>query len=228
MNTKSQFQVTMINLLRSAKGLRARRMKAFLDLVKPPKDAKIIDLGGTAAVWELVKDCNFEITLVNLPSNQDSTDHSNCRLVYADACDLRGLFKDKSFDVVFSNSVIEHVGDALRQQAFSREVYRLADAYWIQTPDPLFPIEAHTGVPFYWQRSEQSRQKLLHQWEENLPVWANMVRETRAISRKQLQQLFPDSAFYTERVLGLPKSVAAYRPCAIQSSKRQLAEKTLL
>src|ERR1019366_4814761 len=34
-------------------------------------------------------------------------------------------FRDEAFDVVFSNSVIEHVGDAPAQRRFAREVARV-------------------------------------------------------------------------------------------------------
>ena len=75
------------------------------------------------------------------------------------AGDGRALpFRDEAFDVVFSNSVIEHVGDAASQRRFAREVARVGRAYWVQTPNRWFPVEQHLLTPLVhwlpksWQR----------------------------------------------------------------------------
>jgi 2-polyprenyl-3-methyl-5-hydroxy-6-metoxy-1,4-benzoquinol methylase len=54
----------------------------------------------------------------------------------------------RSFDIVFSNSVIEHVGDAESQQQFAHEIARVGRAYWVQTPNRRFPVEPHLLTPF--------------------------------------------------------------------------------
>ena len=68
------------------------------------------------------------------------------------AGDGRSLpFRDGSFDVVFSNSVIEHVGDAASQRRFAREVARVGRAYWVETPNRWFPVEQHLLTPLvHW------------------------------------------------------------------------------
>lgn len=53
-------------------------------------------------------------------------------------------FPDKSFDVVWANAVIEHVGDRERQLLFLRETARTGKTAWITTPNRYFPIEVHT------------------------------------------------------------------------------------
>jgi len=60
------------------------------------------------------------------------------------------LNQDGEFDLVFSNSVIEHVGDFERMRQFVHEARRVAKSYWIQTPSKWFPIEPHCGMPFWW------------------------------------------------------------------------------
>ncbi|XQQ06793.1 MAG: class I SAM-dependent methyltransferase [Leptolyngbya sp. IPPAS B-1204] len=190
---------------------RTRRFKDFLELVKPPSGAKIIDLGGTPYMWELVPH-DFEVTLVNLPGTVRPHGYHQIRFIEADATNLKDVFSDQSFDVVFSNSVIEHVGDESKQADFAQEVYRLGKAYWVQTPSDRWPIEPHTGFPFYWQLPEFARQHLKRSWKKKLPVWTEMVEGTRVISRKQMQALFPDGKLYIERAFLLEKSYVIYRP----------------
>jgi SAM-dependent methyltransferase len=60
-------------------------------------------------------------------------------------------FADKSFDIVFSNAVIEHVGSKEAQQQFIRECLRVGRRVFITTPSRSFPVELHTMVPFvHW------------------------------------------------------------------------------
>jgi hypothetical protein len=193
---------------------RSSRMRAFLRLMNIPSGARIVDLGGSEMVWKLIEH-DFHVTLVNLPGfNPEITDPSRYTRIEHDACDVRGILEDNSFDVVFSNSTIEHVGDESRQADFAREARRLAPAYWIQTPSDKFPIEIHTGVPFYFKLSEKRRRKLLDKWHRTLPVWADMIEATRVLSRGRMQELFPDGQVYIERKFGLEKSYTFYRPCS--------------
>lgn len=67
--------------------------------------------------------------------------------------DARRLpFKDKSFDYIVSNAVIEHVGGIAGAQAMLAESTRVARrGYFHTTPNRRFPIEVHTRVPvLHW------------------------------------------------------------------------------
>lgn len=194
------------------KAWRQQRMSNFLSWVKPPQSGRILDLGGTPYVWELLVH-NFNVTLVNLPGTFTPTDSlDRLTFVEGDATDMSDLFEDKSFDVVFSNSVIEHVGDEAKQAAFAAEVRRLANSYWVQTPSENFPIEVHTGVPYYWKLPQSLRNYLHRSWEKKLPAWTQMVKETRVLSKTRMSQLFPDGEIYIERRYTFEKSYSAYRP----------------
>jgi hypothetical protein len=193
---------------------RTERMYQFLDRVRPPWDAKIIDLGGTPDLWQLVPH-EFDLTIVNL-----TVEHFNAalpprtRFVQGDVTDLTDLFEDKSFDVVFSNSVIEHVGDDDKQQAMADEVHRLADAYWVQTPSDRFPIEPHVGLPFYWHWPVALRRRLERRWQRRYVGWGEMVASTRVLSAQRMAELFPEASIYRETRLKLEKSYACYQPYA--------------
>jgi hypothetical protein len=192
---------------------RTQRFQGFLDLVKPPKRAKILDLGGSPWMWELIEH-EFDVTLVNLPNNTEQPYDMPKGYTYVegDATDLKQVFADQSFDVVFSNSVIEHVGDDVKQAAFAAETRRLGKAYWIQTPSDRFPIEVHTGVLFYWSLPEFVKTQLKKSWRKQNEGWTEMVESTRVLSRQHMKNLFPDAQFYVERKLMFEKSYAAYRP----------------
>lgn len=191
---------------------RLERMNQFLSLMNPPKKARILDLGGLPGMWQLVPN-DFEVTLLNLPGTFKTTDNNGkFTFVEGDGTDLSNIFANKSFDIVFSNSVIEHVGDEKKQAAFAAEVRRLGLGYWVQTPSPYFPVEAHSGVFFYWQLPQSVKEYLYSSWQNNLPDWTEMIRSTKVLSRRRMKELFPDSKFYTERKFFLEKSYAAYRP----------------
>jgi len=112
---------------------------------------------------------------------------------------------------VFSNSVIEHVGPEDKQEQFAREVVRLGKSYWVQTPSPWFPIEAHSGLPFYWFYPEQLRAWLLRKSQKKLPAWwTEYIATTRVLSRRRVTQLFPNARIRVEFLFGLPKSYVAY------------------
>ena len=187
-------------------------MKQFLALVKPPAGAKIIDLGGHLPMWQWF-DHDFDVTLVNLPGSYKSTGKfGQYTFMEGDATNLSENFADKSFDIVFSNSVIEHVGDESKQADFASEVMRLAKGYWVQTPSNYWPIEPHTGVVGYWLLPKFVQENLQKSWEKELPVWTEMVRSTTVLPKKRMRELFPDSKLYIERKFLLEKSYATYKP----------------
>ena len=191
---------------------RLERMKQFLALVKPPAGAKIIDLGGHLPMWQWF-DHDFDVTLVNLPGSYKSTGKfGQYTFMEGDATNLSENFADKSFDIVFSNSVIEHVGDESKQADFASEVMRLAKGYWVQTPSNYWSIEPHTGVVGYWLLPKFVQENLQKSWEKELPVWTEMVRSTTVLPKKRMRELFPDSKLYIERKFLLEKSYATYKP----------------
>jgi hypothetical protein len=197
-------------LLPYSKRARSKRMQLFAALIGVREGMRILDLGGQPMIWDSIDD-KLNLTIVNLPgiANQSVPSHHAIRYLEADACDLRNL-DEGPFDVVFSNSVIEHVGAADRRQAFAAEARRLGKSYWVQTPSSWFPIEAHCGMPFWWLYPAPVRQFFLKRWRKNLPNWTRMVEETTVLSKAELQQLFPEAAILTERSLGIAKSYVAW------------------
>jgi hypothetical protein len=192
---------------------RQRRMSVFLTRMEVKSSYRIIDLGGTPELWEMVEQ-DLDITLLNFPEVIKSYQQLNFRHHYhflaGDACHLTDL-KNSKFDLVFSNSVIEHVGSLQRQEAFAETVHKLAPRYWIQTPSLWFPIEAHCGLPFWWFYPQPIKQAWIHRWQQQGRVflWQQMS-ETQVLTRRRLRFLFPKAQIYTEYVVGFPKSYSMY------------------
>lgn len=191
--------------------MRARRTERFVRSLNLKGGERIIDLGGAPSIWADVKPV-LDIVMVNLPGAivTDPGSHHNITYVEGDACGLP-QYADNSFDIAFSNSVIEHVGGPEKRAAMAREARRLGRRYWVQTPSIWFPIEAHTYLPFWWFYPEAVRQSFIRRWRRTVPAWCEMIEETTVLQRSEIERLFPDGEIWTERLMGLPKSYVAMR-----------------
>ncbi|MFC1701446.1 class I SAM-dependent methyltransferase, partial [Pseudomonadota bacterium] len=136
---------------------RANRIAPLLliieELSQKQDSVNIIDIGGTEEYWGIVpKDYlnnqKVRITIVNLPGNPLPENHDSFTFVHSDGCNLVE-FENNSFHIAHSNSVIEHVGDWNRMIQFSNELKRVAQQYFVQTPNFWFPIEPHCMTPFF-------------------------------------------------------------------------------
>ncbi len=77
-------------------------------------------------------------------------------------------FNDKQFDWVFSNAVIEHVGDTDDQVMFLNEMLRVGRRVFFTTPNKYFPVEAHTNILLlHWNNS------IFYRWCSNSHPWVN-------------------------------------------------------
>lgn len=180
---------------------------------------RIADIGGTEFYWRIAEDfvarAPVEIHLVNL----EKAPVKGTKFVAhaGDACAL-GQFGDDSFDLVHSNSVIEHVGSWKRMAAMAAEVRRLAPAYFLQTPNFWFPYEPHFRCPFFHWLPESARARLLMQLnlgfggrQRTLHAAMQGVQSSYLIGAAQLAELFPDARIVREKVGPLTKSLMAIR-----------------
>jgi Methyltransferase domain len=209
-----------------ASRLRAKRISEFIKLAaargRTKLPVRVLDIGGTRDYWRIVPDSDLaalglSITVVNLPGEPQGRDDEVFTFLRGDGCDL-STFPDAAFDLVHSNSVIEHVGDWSRMTAFATEVRRLAPAYYVQTPNFWFPLEPHYMRPFIHWIPEQVRACLLTvtrvgQYPRAVSMDQAMlfVQGNRLLTRPMLASLFPDARIMTERVALLPKSLMAIR-----------------
>lgn len=163
----------------------------------------------------------FPVTLVNLRF-PDPAVFTDGRFDALEADATRLPFADASFDIAFSNSVIEHMTTWERQQAFASEARRVAAKLWVQTPARCFPIEPHLLAPFF----QYLPRKLQLRTARYFTLWGLLTKPTRAqveemisdirlLTYREMKQLFPDCTILKERFLGFTKSYVAVRGSSI-------------
>ena len=199
---------------------RKKRFKLFLEYIQPSITDTLLDVGGYPGSWTSKPQPVRQIDTLNVHGvSWNATDfpHHHIKILVGNGCAL--AMPDKSYEIGFSNSVIEHVGSWERQQQFAAEICRVAKALWVQTPAYECPLEPHYLTPFihYFPRSFQKkilRCFTLWGWiQRPTPAQINeMVETTRLLRKSEMVELFPDCEIITERLFGvLPKSYIAFR-----------------
>src|SRR4030095_8489517 len=116
-----------------ANRFRRKRFTLFTKMLndfKPP--VKILDVGGTEIFWKmmgLTAADTVNITIVN--TDKEAVSLPNFRFIECDARDL-SAFNDNEFDLVFSNSVIEHAGTYEGQKKMAGEIQRTGKRFFVQ------------------------------------------------------------------------------------------------
>ena len=175
----------------------------------------VLDVGGTAGAWRLAPARPARLVFLNV---EPPGELAGAETVIADACDPPESIRREHFDLVFSNSVIEHVGGHWRRQAFAEVVAALGERYWVQTPYRYFPLEPHYVGPLFQFVPLALRGRLVARWPigslatvTDPSVGLAQVQQTELIGRTEMRGYFPDAVLLPERVLGLTKSIIAVR-----------------
>jgi hypothetical protein len=200
-----------------ANHLRARRFHKFeASVAQLPRPLRILDVGGTNAFWEnrgWHRRADIEILTLNIAAEEQR--HVNIKPLTGDATNLT-KFDDRSIDVVFSNSVIEHLFTFENQRRMAAEIQRVGKAYWIQTPNFWFPMEPHFHVIGWQWLPVEVRTSILQRracgWRGPCadPIGARrLVEEVRLLTRRELQMLFPSATIVAEWFCGFVKSWTA-------------------
>ena len=197
---------------------RRKRFAFFNSLLsRLPRPVHILDVGGAESYWKTMgmnAGDNIFVTLLNL--TKEDVALPNMTSIIGDARDIQ--FENNTFDVVFSNSVIEHVGNYTDQMKMANEVQRVGKRYFIQTPNRYFPLEPHFLFPFFQFLPVNVRVRLLQNfslgWIQRTPEPAKareIIESIRLLGRDEFLGLFPDSNLYEEKVFGMTKSFVAYK-----------------
>lgn len=199
---------------------RAKRLEEFETLFfarfAGQEKIEILDLGGASYFWQhstLLQHSGLRITLLNL--HLEKTTHPAIQAVQGDATNLQN-YASGSFDLVFSNSVIEHLYTLENQQKMAAEIRRVGKTYFIQTPNAYFPVEAHYALPFaqYYPNAllffvlTKTKLSRLSRWKA--ADARQYIDELRLLTLQEMTSLFPGATLLKEKVMGLTKSITAH------------------
>ena len=190
---------------------RTKRMRQFWQQFQITSETCVLDVGGNPFNWSLL-DEEPQLTFLNLYS----VGGREAVRVIADG--RYQPFKDNAFDLVYCNSVIEHLGSFDNQKLFAAECIRVSHRYYIQTPNKWFPVEPHLITPFIHWLPLRYRRYLLR----NFTIWGLITRPSSQQCEERLQEiclleeadmrkLFPLAEIWRERLFGLTKSLIAVK-----------------
>ncbi|MFA5184668.1 MAG: methyltransferase domain-containing protein [Patescibacteria group bacterium] len=132
---------------------RRRKYQRFLEVLKPRADTTILDVGFTEEEYSasdnfLEKNYPWPENITALGLNQPQQFLKRYPRVKAVIYDGKKFpFPDESFDIVWSNAVLEHVGSRAEQIFFLQEIKRVGRQAFLTTPNRNFPLEIHTRTP---------------------------------------------------------------------------------
>ncbi len=198
---------------------RNQKLRLFYETMKPTKDMLILDIGA-----EIDPDCessiqfidNYQwkdkISAINLSADHIAKIKSYYPSIDARVCDACSLpWEDKYFDIVYSNAVIEHLGNFENQVKMASEVMRVGKSWFVATPNRWFPYEFHMRLPFVtwlpchgylWAGS-----KIFYSHRQKRYVKGKRRVDLRLLSARDLKKCFPDSKIFTNRVLFMAETL---------------------
>ncbi|MEK7665776.1 MAG: methyltransferase domain-containing protein [Patescibacteria group bacterium] len=195
---------------------RRRKFNLFLREMKPSAHTTVLDVGATSVasgqrgenfLEEWYANPEMITALVMGDVSAFHKHYPKMRVVTGDGLNMP--FQDKEFDIVFSNAVIEHVGDRQAQKQFVAECLRVGKRVFITTPSRNFPLESHTMIPFAHWLPEALR---------NL-VYRSLGRKNEGthgyltlLTARSLRALFPDDVsvkIVRQKIVGMTSVLIA-------------------
>lgn len=178
----------------------------------------ILDVGGRIYFWEkmdFIKRQDIEITILNL--SMEMSKYLNIKCVVGNGCDMKE-FVNNEFDIVFSNSVIEHVEDLKNQEMMAREIQRVGKRFFIQTPNYWFPLEPHFLTLGFQFLPTKAKAFLIrhfnlgwHSRTKDYQQSIKVAKSIRLLRKRELQKFFPEAIIIPEKFFGLVKSFIVYK-----------------
>jgi len=184
----------------------------FLQLMRPTPQMRILNVGATGGHTGLPEQLEYWYTpLQQVTGGGLSFDEvldyrasfSGVTPVVFDGCALP--FADKSFDIVYSNAVLEHLPGPEHVARFAGEVQRVGRGWFVATPNRRFPVDPHYHIPLVQFLSPQSQQRLV----KNLGKVP--YEHLHLLNRGDLRRLFPTSRIVGCRVTLYAETLIAYR-----------------
>jgi SAM-dependent methyltransferase len=191
---------------------REKKYRLLLQLLRPEADTRILNVGATGTTTGLRE--QFEGSYGHLnrvigggPSFEEADDYRKSfpgvtSLVF-DGCALP--FTDKSFDIVYSNAVLEHLPGPDAVVRFAREVQRVGRGWFVTTPNFWYPVDPHYHLPLVQLLPADAQRKLV------TALGKTPYDHLRLLRKRELQKLFPTSQVVGCRVTFYPETLVAYR-----------------
>jgi len=191
---------------------RTKKFELFASIFRPRPEDRVLDIGASGAVFLRY---TFE-DVYPYPQRITAGGHDVYEVVSArqcypqpayavfDGCCLP--FPDKSFDLVFSNAVIEHI--PFRQKQFADEIMRVGKSWFVTTPNYWYPFESHYHLPFIHFLPLSLQREYNRRLGTHIPK--GEVQHLALLSARQLQRLFPTSRVARVRVTFWPETLVAY------------------
>jgi hypothetical protein len=195
---------------------RSRRWKWFAETFPDIEQMSVVDLGGTAEAWVRAPVRPKSVHVINLEPSPGAYP-AWVEFDLADACKLPERLRGRGYDLVFSNSVIEHVGGHMRREQFAETIHALSDRHWVQTPYRYFPVEPHwlcpgmQFLPLAGRAQVARRWPLAHTPTRDPERALRNVLQVELLSCTEMRHCFPDSEIRFDRVAGLVKSLVAVK-----------------
>ncbi len=195
---------------------RARRWEWFQQDFPDIGSMSVIDLGGRPESWLRAPVRPARVHVVNLEEPPAETpDWISAE--QGDACELPDHVRKGEYDLVFSNSVLEHVGGHERRTRFAEAVHELAPRHWVQTPYRYFPVEPHFLFPGFQFLPLAARVSIVRRWPlvhtppQDRATALRVALWVELLSRTEMAHYFPHSTVRVERLGGLAKSLIAVK-----------------
>jgi len=200
---------------------RKRKLELFYNILRPSEQTRVLDVGAQVnpngdSSLQLIDSYPWKknLTAVNLSCEHVSRIKKHYPQVDARVGDALSLpWPDKYFDAVYSNAVIEHVGDFAKQKQMAAEIMRVSKRWFVTTPNRWYPFEFHLRLPLVTWLPGHS-----YLWAGRL-VSYNHVRQkyvfgvkqsgTRLMTAKELKQCFPGSEIIKQRVTFMAETIIA-------------------
>ncbi len=196
---------------------RTRKLKTFNEIFCPTEQMKILDIGaeinpnGNRGL-QLIDSYLWKrnISAVNISPQYVANikkQYPQINAVVADACELP--WPNKHFDIVYSNAVIEHIGNFERQKRMINEIMRVGKRWFLATPNRWYPFEFHLRLPFVtWLPGNAYlliARIIYYNHTYKKYTLGNNATELRLMTSKELKSCFKDSRIIKQRVTFMPE-----------------------
>lgn len=197
---------------------RTKMFYKFMEVMQPQQHDKILDIGVTSD--DIYQESNYfekmypykdKIVCVGTEDGKHLEKKYQGLQFQKVAPGQHLPFADKTFDIAFSNAVLEHVGNTTAQANFIREMMRVSESFFITTPNRWFPIEFHTAIPLLHFLPKRTYRKILSAIGET--YWSK-EENLHLLSRNEFQMLFKDTSgvvMDSVKMLWLSTNLIAYK-----------------